>query len=147
MVQTLDVKIDTQLEESTCFKKAVLISDTQEHAEAKIHFCILITWPVVMNGSLNCFSTDLENALEVYDEMKHMFSDDFWKVGKHKTSRCSFNFFQGTVLYTIRAPTLLHENLADFHCSSCKIHGIWQLYTNAQIWISYMTAWALNNWT
>lgn len=68
------------LQEST-----LLISDTQEHAEAKIHFSILITWPVLMNGSLNCISTDLENALEVYDEMKHMFSDDFWKVGKHKT--------------------------------------------------------------
>lgn len=37
-----------------------------------------------MNGSLNSISTDLENALEVYDEMKHMFSDDFWKVRKHK---------------------------------------------------------------
>lgn len=84
MAQALDVTIDTQLEESTCFKKALLISDTQEHAEAKICFSILITWQLLMNGSLNSISTDLENALEVCDEMKCMFSDDFWKVGKHK---------------------------------------------------------------
>lgn len=29
MVQALDMKIDMQLEESTCFKKALLISDAQ----------------------------------------------------------------------------------------------------------------------
>lgn len=37
-----------------------------------------------MSGSLNSIATDLENALEVYDEMNFMFSDDFWKVRKHK---------------------------------------------------------------
>jgi len=49
-----------------------------------MYFSILITWPVPMNGSLSFISTDLENPLEAYDEVKHMFSGDFWKMRKHK---------------------------------------------------------------
>lgn len=41
-----------------------------------------------MNGSLSFISTDLETPLEVYDEMKHMFSGDFWRMRKHKI-QCS----------------------------------------------------------
>lgn len=37
-----------------------------------------------MNGSLSFISTDLENLLEVYDEMKHMFSGHFWKMREHR---------------------------------------------------------------
>lgn len=136
MVQTLDVKTGMQLEELTCFKKA-LLSVAWRSQNMFFYFNYMAS---THEWSLNSISTDLENALEVYDEMKHMFSDDFWKVRK-------FNFFQGTVWCTIRAPTWLQENLAVLHFSSCNIHEIWQLYANAQIRISYMTASALNNWT
>lgn len=53
-----------------------------------------------MNGSLSFISTDPENHLEVYDEMKHMFSVGFfWKMRKHKKLILVFIFSGNNVIH------------------------------------------------
>lgn len=82
-----------------------------------------------MNGSLSFISTDPEKPLEIYDEMKHMFSGDFWKMKKQ----------QPLVLIFSGNKVIYHQS---FHIAAGEFGGsllllpqhtrIWQCYADEQ---------------
>lgn len=94
-----------------------------------------------MNGSLSFISTDLENPLEVYDEMRHMFSGDFWKMKKQ----------QPLVLIFSGNKLVYHQS---FHITAGGSGGslfllphhtwIWQCYAGTEAGIVHTTASPLN---